>query len=554
MTRNPHDGPYLVLGPVLRYVGDTCATIWVETDRPCTVEVLGHRADTWGVHGHHYALVVVEGLDPATETPYTVQLDDARVWPEPGAAYPPSVIRTLGSQQRLRLSFGSCRRAAPFDRRSLRSVGADALVALAQRMAGGDRTDWPDLLLLLGDQVYADDPSPALTKRLKRLTDLGRREGERADADVREEIIDFEEYTWLYQEAWRTPDVRWLLSTVPTAMVLDDHDLRDDWNSSWSWRRRVEDKPWWRDRVEGAFSSYWVYQHLGNLTPEHLAKDDVYREVREAPDDATRERVLDDMAWRADREPGSARWSFLRDLGRTRLVVVDSRCSRRLTPDNRAMVDDAEWAWVRDAADADVDHLLIGTSLPVLTMHGVHHLEGWNEAVSEGAWGRVGLWLGERLRLAADLEHWPAFRRSFGAMVDLVRDVSAGARPPASVLWLSGDVHCSYLARADVEGVERTAVHQLTMSPFRNPLEPWLRLANRMLDRPAVTAALRWLARRAGVVDPALSWDVDHGPWFGNGLMTLEVEGRTARIEVDHARVVGGVQVLERTHTGVLTD
>jgi hypothetical protein len=553
MTQNPHDGPYLVLGPVLRYVGDTCATIWVETDRPCTVEVLGHRTDTWGVHGHHYALVLVDGLEPASETPYTVLLDGSRAWPEPGTAYPPSVIRTLGPQQRLRLSFGSCRRAAPFDRRSLRSVGADALVALAQRMAGGDRADWPDLLLLLGDQVYADDPSPALTKRLKRLTDLGRREGERADDDVREEIIDFEEYTWLYQEAWRTPDVRWLLSTVPTAMVLDDHDLRDDWNSSWSWRRRVEQKPWWRDRVEGAFSSYWVYQHLGNLTPEHLAKDDVYREVREAPDDVTRERILDDMAWRADREPGSTRWSFLRDLGRTRLVVVDSRCSRRLTPGNRAMVDDAEWAWVREAADADVDHLLIGTSLPVLTMHGVHHLEGWNEAVSEGAWGRAGLWLGERLRLAADLEHWPAFRQSFGGMVELVRDVSTGARPPASVLWLSGDVHCSYLAHADVAGVERTAVHQLTMSPFRNPLEPWLRLANRMLDRPAVTGVLRRLARRAGVVDPPLSWDVNHGPWFGNGLMTLVVEGRTARIEVEHARVVGGVQVLERTHTGALT-
>src|SRR4051794_8793448 len=555
MAQNPHDGPYLVAGPLLRYVGGTCATVWVETDRPCTVEVLGHQASTWGVHGHHYALVVVEGLRPGTETAYTVRLDGDRVWPEPGSSYPPSVVRTLGDDRRLRLAFGSCRRAAAFDRHSLRSVGADALVALAQRMAGGDRTDWPDALLLLGDQVYADDPSPALTKRLDRLTDLGRRREDRANGEVRDEIVDFEEYTWLYHEAWRTPDVRWLLSTVPTAMVLDDHDLRDDWNSSWSWRRQVQEQPWWRDRVEGAFASYWVYQHLGNLSPEQLAEDQVYRRVLEAPDDAARERVLADMAWRADREPTSARWSFVRDLGRTRLVVIDSRCSRRLTPSDRAMVDDGEWAWVRKSTEADVDHLLLGTSLPFLTLHGLHHLEGWDEAVAEGAWGPRAGGVAERVRLAADLEHWPAFRRSFDAMVGLVQEIAGGPRPPASVLWLSGDVHCSYLARARVQGVdpERTAVHQLTMSPFRNPLEPWLRLANRVLERPRLVAALAWLARRAGVVEPPLTWDVDQGPWFGNGLMTLVVDGASAAIEVEQARVVAGLQVLERTHTGTLT-
>jgi hypothetical protein len=31
----------LVLGPMLRYVSDTEATIWVETDEPCEVAVLG---------------------------------------------------------------------------------------------------------------------------------------------------------------------------------------------------------------------------------------------------------------------------------------------------------------------------------------------------------------------------------------------------------------------------------------------------------------------------------------------------------------------------------
>ena len=32
----------LVLGPLLRYVGETEAVVWVETDEPCEVEILGH--------------------------------------------------------------------------------------------------------------------------------------------------------------------------------------------------------------------------------------------------------------------------------------------------------------------------------------------------------------------------------------------------------------------------------------------------------------------------------------------------------------------------------
>ena len=37
------DQPYVVVGPLLRYVDQDSATVWVETDRPCVVEVLGHR-------------------------------------------------------------------------------------------------------------------------------------------------------------------------------------------------------------------------------------------------------------------------------------------------------------------------------------------------------------------------------------------------------------------------------------------------------------------------------------------------------------------------------
>ncbi len=71
----------LVLGPLLRYVGETEATVWVETDSPCEVEVLGRREPTFTVEEHHYALVRIEGLEPAGFYEYEVSLDGERRWP-----------------------------------------------------------------------------------------------------------------------------------------------------------------------------------------------------------------------------------------------------------------------------------------------------------------------------------------------------------------------------------------------------------------------------------------------------------------------------------------
>ena len=70
--------PRLVLGPLLRHLGAHDATIWVETDAPCEVEILGHTERTWHVSGHHYALVHVTGLEPGTATEYEVRLDGQR--------------------------------------------------------------------------------------------------------------------------------------------------------------------------------------------------------------------------------------------------------------------------------------------------------------------------------------------------------------------------------------------------------------------------------------------------------------------------------------------
>src|SRR5688500_13687845 len=105
--------PALVLGPILRYVGMDDATVWVETDAPCVVEVLGHGERTFTVEGHHYGLVRIGGLSPGRRHPYDVRLDGRPAWPPSDYAFPAPAIRTLGGEGPLRVVFGSCRVALP---------------------------------------------------------------------------------------------------------------------------------------------------------------------------------------------------------------------------------------------------------------------------------------------------------------------------------------------------------------------------------------------------------------------------------------------------------
>ena len=103
----------------------------------------------------------------------------------------------------------------------------DALYALALRMRDQPCEEWPTRLLMLGDQVYADEVSPRALEFI--------RVAPRHDEPPGEEVADFEEYTRLYWESWGEPVMRWLLSTIATAMIFDDHDVHDDWNISTSW-------------------------------------------------------------------------------------------------------------------------------------------------------------------------------------------------------------------------------------------------------------------------------------------------------------------------------
>jgi hypothetical protein len=508
--------------------------------------VLGRQTTTFSVCDHHYALVIIEDLAPGSTTPYEVRLDGERCWPALDG-FPGSVIRTLDGGP-LRILFGSCRAAAPhvepwtleYDHDE-RSRGVDALYAHGLRMLRQPQQEWPDLLLFVGDQVYADDSSPQTRVKVKE------RRGHLADDERSpplDEVADFEEYTWLYHESWLPEIERWVLSVVPSAMIFDDHDMIDDWNTSQSWIDDIRRQPWWQTRVTGGVMSYWVYQHLGNLSPREIRAEGMLERFL-ALGDATGALTQ----WAEESEeftpvPGGYRFSFFRDLGPVRLVVIDSRNGRVLEPGARRMVDHDEWAWVVSHADVECDHLVLATSVPVAMPGGVHDLEQWSERICDGAWGKPFTWVGERIRRAVDFEDWAAFHDSYVQMMDFVRRVATpreGApAPPATVTILSGDVHFSFRARATFadrsgESPLVSRIYQIVNSPIRNVLKSRERRVLRAgLSRVGEPLG-RLLRRLSGAPSDAARWCVEDGPFFANHVCLVEFSGREARMVLERA-------------------
>ncbi len=512
----------LVLGPMLRYVDETSASIWVEVGAAAHVLVRSPErswdARTFAVHGHHYALVEVDGLEPGSVTSYTVEVDGHQVWPDPGsvAGFPPSTIATRTPGTPLRLAFGSCRTSVPHTREGNRTHGIDAMRAYALERTRDDSSPRPDLVLFLGDQVYADSTSEEMQRFISGRRDIEEEPGA--------ELKDYEEYAHLYKLAWSDGANRWLLSTLPSAMIFDDHDIRDDWNASMSWKQEMEATSWWQDRIVAGLASYWVYQHLGNMSPDQRAEDRIWQRIvnhRHAGElDLSEE--LDAFADRADKDPASYRWSYCRDFDDTRLIVVDSRVSRVLAPEARALLGEEETAWLDQRMVGGFRHLLVGTSLPFLLPLGLHHLESWDEALAQGAWGSRAGRLGEKLRQGMDLEHWAAFQHSFRTVALMATDVADGNRGPApeTVTFLSGDVHFSYVA--EVGRTSGSRILQVVCSPIRNPL-PWLLRSSTGILSYAVAAPLgALLAHSAKVPNPPFRWRTIRGPWFDNNLAVLE--------------------------------
>jgi len=213
----------LAVGPFVGHNTATTARIWGrgaqdETeDRKRCYGVIRHRKQGGRFGAPSYfkmtanfdfsGITEIAGLDPATD--YEVEIGYLHTADTPTGSHDwseaskGSFTTTSGKADTVSFVFGSCRYLLRlfggefFDDRSDK-----AFLSVIKQMESGTKTD---LLLMVGDQIYADD-----------LNILHADQTWKAFSDR-------------YCSAFSQPHIRNLMSRVPTYMTLDDHEIENDW-------------------------------------------------------------------------------------------------------------------------------------------------------------------------------------------------------------------------------------------------------------------------------------------------------------------------------------
>lgn len=209
----------IVHGPMLGAVTDRSARVWVRTSGEAEVQVsVGTSPDAIRAIGESVrsseandftAVALVDGLQPASRYHYRLTINGKELTP----TYTFRTFPNAGEPCQFTVAFG----------------GGAGYVPNHERMWGTIDSFEPDVLLLLGDNVYSDDPeSPAMQR-------------------------------YCYYRRQSQPGFRTLVSHTPVFAIWDDHDFSTDD----SWGGPLVDMPVWKRPVWNVFRQNWVNPSYG---------------------------------------------------------------------------------------------------------------------------------------------------------------------------------------------------------------------------------------------------------------------------------------------------
>ncbi len=483
---------HLRVGPLVRATNATSVVIWAELPHPCTIlltlqplddtastqlAALTIRTHTVTIGQRHYIAPQFQGLQPATWYTYwlsTVAQTEQEEQIERIEEGFVSCFRTMDENdestvsdglssstpmRQLRLAYGSCRKfVAP---------QADALSAFGrwlQAYKEQKEAVWPHLLLLIGDQIYADQPSEEVKQQYPQL---------QAGAKT------FEDFAILYEYVWtQDSDVRQALACMPTYMIFDDHEITNNWNISPQWCANVLQNGQGQVLVDGLIA-YWVYQGWGNITTRDDTRYPLLRMMQEG--EQNEEDMLETLRSYIMHEVSGeriGRWHyeiqtvppiFVLDARSERTSVFTQQQDDIYGPtrilSQAQMQEVATWMQKHDTRPS-----LLVSSVPVL----LPPLIGFAEyMMGLRLWAQPVRWLGrrvariqQRVALRTSFDHWPLFSDTWRELVQVL------TRRTHDIIVLSGDVHFSYAMVAQRSYSKAKArLLQLVSTPLQNTLE-----------------------------------------------------------------------------------
>jgi alkaline phosphatase D len=246
----PDEGP-ITHGPRVGGVTDTTAKVWVRACEALDVQVQYQAgggawqdgaSEQTNAERDGTAVIELTGLTPHTEYSYRVVLDD-----QPTDELSGEFRTLIGADQPGVLTFLFGADTRPEGDR----VGYETMSALDA-----------DFAILAGDQIYVD---PQLPPDEPFFDPKGK-----------------EDYEAVYRAAWAEPTFRRFLTTTPTMMMWDDHEILNDWAAG-----TESPYPW-------AAAAYDEYQHSAN--PTSFRPGVYYYTMRAGPSDFF---VLDERTFRS---------------------------------------------------------------------------------------------------------------------------------------------------------------------------------------------------------------------------------------------------------------
>lgn len=205
-------------GPLVGSTTDSSASVWVRTTEATRITLIVREAGSQGplragtavmssAENDYTAVASITGLKPATRYAYAVRIGSSSL------QFPPEqTFRTFparGTPSKFSIAFGGGAGFVPPNERMWNTIG----------------TFNPDAMLLLGDNVYIDDP----------------------------ESVIMQQYT--YQRRQSRPEWRALTARTPTFTIWDDHDFST--NDSWG-GPDISIPFWKKDWVFPTFQQNWA--------------------------------------------------------------------------------------------------------------------------------------------------------------------------------------------------------------------------------------------------------------------------------------------------------
>jgi len=253
-------------------------------------------------------------------------------------------------------------------------------------------------------------------------------------------------------------DIRRLLANIPVYMIMDDHEVTDDWNLNPAWESKMYGNPFGRRMVSNALAAYWAFQGWGN-DPDKF--DDAFLDTIEAH--VTSHQVSGAAADAFDAQMLDRqvvdRWSYTLPT-KPFTVVLDTRMHREAGSNGPAgacvLMNGAARDWLAHVLQQQRDHsgedypLLLISAAPVF---GFARMEKFQQIASKLGMSPATL----------DLESW---REGFPLLASVLAQPACGVH---AVTILSGDVHYSFSSHGSFSQHGQTiAAAQLTSSPVSN--------------------------------------------------------------------------------------